>query len=123
MVTSYEDQDEMEEQSKEVGGEAPSSINIKKISSAVDNDVQDEDEDVDEYQLDFDHNDSPKRSELGKDGLPKAAQPNEDEEEEDEDEYYADDKFVYEDVAEDPSSEDAEQKFLKHHAEMTARKE
>lgn len=40
----------------------------------------------------------------------------EDEEEEEDDDYYADDKFVYEDVAEDPSSEDPEQKFLKQHA-------
>ena len=36
-------------------------------------------------------------------------------------EYYADDKFVYEDVAEDRSSEDPEQKFLKDYAERTAR--
>ena len=40
----------------------------------------------------------------------------EDEEDEEDDDYYADDKFVYEDVAEDPSSEDPEQKFLKQHA-------
>jgi len=38
----------------------------------------------------------------------------------DEDDYYADDKFVYEDVAEDPSSEDPEQKFLKEHAKRAA---
>ena len=39
----------------------------------------------------------------------------------DDEEYYADDKFVYEDVAEDLSCEDPEQKFLKEHAEKTAR--
>lgn len=43
------------------------------------------------------------------------------EQEEEEEDYYADDKFVYEDVADQPSSEDPEQQFLKKHAEETAR--
>lgn len=41
-------------------------------------------------------------------------------EDDEEDDYYADDKFVYEDVVEDRSSEDPEQKFLKQHAQKTA---
>ena len=45
---------------------------------------------------------------------------NDDEDYEDDD-YYADDKYVYEDVVEDPSSEDPEQRFLKEHAQNTAK--
>ena len=36
-----------------------------------------------------------------------------DDDDDDDEDYYADDKFVYEDEAEIPSSEDPEQKFLK----------
>jgi len=44
------------------------------------------------------------------------------EEDESDDSQYDDDKFVYEDVAEDLSSDDPEHKFLKvHQAEITAR--
>ena len=44
-------------------------------------------------------------------------------EEEDEEDYYAEDKFVYEDIAQDgdASSDDPEHQFLKQHAERTAR--
>lgn len=44
------------------------------------------------------------------------------EEVDDSEDYYADDKFVYEDIGEDPSSDDPEQKFLKEHALKTARR-
>ena len=44
----------------------------------------------------------------------------EEEEEEDDDDYYADEKFVYDDVNEDPSSDDPELKFLKEQEAQSA---
>jgi len=43
------------------------------------------------------------------------------EEDDEEEDYFVDDKFVYEDIPEDHSSDDPENKFLKEHAERTAR--